>query len=324
MKISFRISILLLLGLLLASCGGSPSELPNPEIDVVEATHTPQPTEDPTITLTDGLNRTITLPGPAQSVISLAPSNTEILFALDAGEQVVGRDAASNYPEEALTLADIGDTFIGLNTETIVSLAPDLILAAEITPVEYVAQLEQLGLTVYWLANPLDLDGLYTNLQIVGELVGREEKAVELIASLQTRASAVTDALADISDRPTVFYELDASDAAAPWTAGAGTFIDLLITTAGGQNVGGAIQGDYGQISIEQLLVQNPVVILLGDAVYGVTVESVAQRAGWGQLAAVQNNQVFPFDDNLVSRPGPRLIDALEQLAALLHPDRFN
>lgn len=323
MKFTWFTRSLLLLAILLAGCGApaAPTELPAPQVDLLEA---PTATVDLSISLNDGLNRMVTLSAPADRVISLAPSNTEILFAIGAGDQVVGRDDPSDFPAEATVVPSVGDTFAGLNTETIVSLQPDLVLAAEITPVEYVAELEQLGIPVFWLANPNDLEGLYINLGIVAQLTGREEEADALIQTLQTRVIAVRDALADVTEIPTVFYELDASDPNAPWTAGAGTFIDILIAEAGGQNAGSVLEGEYAQISIEELLVQDPDVILLGDAAYGVTVESVAQRAGWSQLAAVQNNRVFPFNDSLVSRPGPRLIDALEQLAVLLHPDQFN
>ncbi|MEX1071955.1 MAG: cobalamin-binding protein [Anaerolineales bacterium] len=314
---------LLLLAVLLAACGAPPAatELPAPEVDLVAA---PTDTADLSITLNDGLNRVVTLAAPAQRVISLAPSNTEILFAIGAGDQVVGRDDPSDFPEQATAIPSVGDTFAGLNTETIVNLQPDLVLAAEITPVEYITELEQLGITVFWMANPDTLEGLYINLGIVGQLTGHVNEADALVQTMQSRVIAVRDALADVTEKPTVFYELDASDPNAPWTSGAGTFIDILITEAGGQNAGSVVTGEFAQMSIEDLLVQNPDVILLGDAAYGVTVESVGLRAGWGQLAAVQNGQVYPFNDSLVSRPGPRLIDALEQLAVLLHPDQFN
>lgn len=315
------INSVVLLAFLLTACSGQPSaELPTPQIDVVEA---PTATADLSIMLNDGLNRTITLDAPAQRIISIAPSNTEILFAIGAGEQVIGRDDASDFPEQALAIPSIGDTFVGLNTEAIVASNPDLVLAAEITPVEYVTELEGLGINVFWLANPNDLEGLYINLGIVGQLTGRSEEAEALIQTLRTRVAEVRSVLADVTEIPKVFYELDASDANAPWTSGSGTFIDILITEAGGQNVGAVLAGEFAQMSIEELLLQNPDIILLGDAAYGVTVESVGQRAGWAQLAAVQNGQVFPFNDSLVSRPGPRLIDALEQLAVLLHPELF-
>jgi len=315
-------SILLLT--LLAACGSPVAALPAPQINVQQATATVAPTASQEISITDGLGRTVFLAAPAARVISLAPSNTEILFALGAGPQVVGRDGASDYPAEATSIASVGDTFVGLNSEQIVALQPDLVLAAEITPIEYVTQLEQLGITVFWLANPIDLDGLYANLNTVGLLTGHQEEATALNEQLRARVAAVDTALQDIQDTPTVFYELDASDPAAPWTSGPSTFIDLLITRAGGQNAASILNKQFAQMSIENLLQQNPDFILLGDAAYGVTIESVGQRAGWSQLAAVQNGQVVPFDDNLVSRPGPRLVDALEQLARLLHPEQFN
>lgn len=315
----------MLLLALLAACGpAAAATLPAPQVNVEQATSAPAATASTEISLTDGLGRAVTLPAPASRVISLAPSNTEILFALGAGPLLVGRDDASDYPVEATGIASVGDTFVGLNSEQIVALQPDLVLAAEITPPEYIAELEQLGITVFWLANPLDLNGLYANLDIVGQLTGHQEEASALNEQLRARVAAVDTALQNIEDTPTVFYELDASDPAAPWTSGPSTFIDLLITRAGGQNVGSILGKPFAQMSIENLLQQNPDFILLGDAAYGVTIESVGQRAGWSQLAAVQNGQVVPFDDNLVSRPGPRLIDALEQLARLLHPEQFN
>lgn len=322
----FALSSLLVLALSLFACGAPVAQatLPAPVVNASQATATTPPALTFPLTLTDGLQRTVTLPAPAQRIVSLAPSNTEILFAIGAGPQLVGRDVLSDFPPEAEAVTDIGDTFIGLNTELIVSLQPDLVLAAEITPDEQVAQLEQLGITVYWLANPLDFEGLYANLVLVGQMTGREPEAADLAASLQARVAAVDAAVAARTQTPSVFYELDASDPAAPWTSGAGTFIDLIISRAGGLNAGAGLVGTFAQISIEELLVQNPEVILLGDAAYGVTVESVGQRAGWSGLAAVQSGSVYPFDDNLVSRPGPRLIEALEELARLLHPDLFD
>jgi iron complex transport system substrate-binding protein len=298
--------------------------LPAPEINTTQATATPFPQTTYPLTITDGLQRTITLDTPAQRIVSLAPSNTEILYAIGAGSQLVGRDPLSDFPTEAQSVADIGDTFLQLNTELIISLEPDLVLAAEITPPEQVAQLEQLGVQVFWLANPKDFEGLYANLITVGQLTGHDLEAASAAESLRNRITAVQAAVADVADKPIVFYEVDGlTDPNAPYTAGTGTFIDLVINTAGGQNAAAAVQG-YKQLSIEELLVQNPDFILLGDSAYGATAESVSQRAGWGQLIAVQANQVLPFDDNLMSRPGPRLVDAVEQLAHLLHPDLFS
>jgi iron complex transport system substrate-binding protein len=271
--------------LLLASCaGGAP-------VGVAES-----------ISIEDGLGRTVNLAAPAQRVVSLAPSNTEILYALGAGDQTVGRDEFSDFPTAALDLPAIGGSFGGYNAEAILALEPDLVLAAEINTLEQVEELAGLGLAVFWLANPTTLEELYANLEVVAELTGRQVEAEALIEEFQERIAAVDEVIAAAEASPLVFYEIDGSDPNAPWTAGPGTFIDALI---------------------EELVAQNPQIILLGDAAFGVTPESVATRSGWENIAAVEEGNVFPFDDNLVSRPGPRLVDGLEALAALLHPALF-
>jgi iron complex transport system substrate-binding protein len=275
-----------------------------------------------TATFTDGLGREIILNGPAQHVVSLAPSNTEILFAIGAGSQVVGRDQLSDFPDAAKNVTDVGSTFDALNTEQIVSLKPDLVLAAEINTPEQVKQLEGLGLTVYYLKNPLTLEEMYGNLETVAQLTGHEQEAATLIESLKKRVAAVDEKIAPISSRPNVFYELDATDPAKPYTAGKGTFITQLIDRAGGHNIASDLEG-YPQMSLEQVVAADPAFIILGDARYGVTSESIAQRPGWADLSAVKNGQVVPFNDDLVSRPGPRLVDALEELAKLLRPELF-
>jgi iron complex transport system substrate-binding protein len=283
------------------------------------------PTEPPAeLVFTDGLDRRVILKQPAQKIVSLAPSNTEILFSVGAGEQVVGRDAFSDYPQEAQSLPDVGGGWGELNNELIVSLQPDLVLAAQINTAEQVKTLEDLGLTVYYLANPTDMVGLHANLREVARLTGWESNAEDLIAKLETRVAAIEEKIAPLSYHPLVFYELDSTDPNAPWTSGPGTFIDLLIGMAGGTNLGSSLEGEWVQISVEELISQNPDIILLGDYVWGgVQPEDVAARPGWEVIAAVEKQKVYPFDDNLVSRPGPRLVDGLEELARLLHPEIF-
>jgi iron complex transport system substrate-binding protein len=276
--------------------------------------------------MTDGLSRTISLQGPAQRVVSLAPSNTEILFAVGAGVQVVSRDEFSDYPPEAASLPSIGGSMGKYNTEEIVNLKPDLVLASELNTAEQVKSLEDLGLTVFYLKNPNDLEEMYSNLQTVAQLTGHTQETATLIESLMKRVAAVTEKVGALPEdqKPLVFYEIDSSDPNAPYTSGPGTFIDYLIKEAGGKNAGDALGAPYGQLSLEQLLVENPDIILLGDYTWGgVKPEDVAKRAGWDKLKAVKDGKVFTFDDNLVSRPGPRNVDGLEALAKLLHPDLF-
>jgi iron complex transport system substrate-binding protein len=307
-------TIPILLTWLVVSCVGGPMRTAEP---------TPEPTPE-AISIMDGLDREVVLPAPAQRVVSMAPSNTEILYAIGAGSQVVGRDEFSDFPTEVQALPSIGGGFGDFNLEAIVDLEPDLVLAAEINTAEQVKSIEDLGLNVFLLANPTTIAEMYTNLTTVGQLVGRADEAASLISSLESRVADVESRLAGAPDRPKVFYELDGSDPAAPWTAGAETFINTLIEQAGGENIAASVDSGYFQLSIEDLLVKDPDIILLGDAAFGVTPEAVASRAGWDALGAVETTAIFPFDDNLASRPGPRLVDGLEQLAMLFHPDLFD
>jgi iron complex transport system substrate-binding protein len=316
--------VLTLLIALLTAC--APQATPTAAPVMTEpAVVTEAPATEPAVsyTFTDGLGRDIQLDGPAQRVVSLAPSNTEILFAIGAGSQVVGRDEFSDYPEEAKSIGSIGGSMGQYSAEAIVALNPDLVLAAEINTPELVKQLEDLGLTVYYLKNPTTLEGMYDNLGIVASLTGHTDEANTLVESLKARVAAVDEKIAPLSSTIPVFYEIDASDASKPYTYGPGSFGDLLISRAGGSNVAGSLDNPYPQISLEQLVVANPSVIVLGDSMWGTTPESVKERAGWEGIAAVQSGQIYPFDDNLISRPGPRLVDGLEQLAKLLRPELF-
>ena len=317
--------VLTILAFLLAACGPVATLVPTDVPTNIPATLAP--TSIPTaaaLIFTDGLGREVKLAGPAQRIVSLAPSNTEILFAVGAGKQVVGRDDLSDFPAETGSLPKIGgmDKY---NTEQIVALKPDLVLAAEINSPELVNSLESLGLKVYYLSNPKTLEDMYTNLEIVSKLTGHEQETAALVESLKARAAIVDEKIKSATSKPVVFYELDSTDPAKPWTAGPGSFIDLLINRAGGVNLTSAagIKDAYPQVSVEQIVSTNPDMIILGDSMWGVTVESVGLRPGWEKLKAVSGKQVFPFDDNLVSRPGPRLVDGLEALAKLLHPELY-
>jgi iron complex transport system substrate-binding protein len=153
---------------------------------------------------------------------------------------------------------------------------------------------------------------------------GHEAEAETLIADLEARVQEIILKIAPLSNLPFVFYELDATDPQNPYTVGSDTFIDTLISLAGGFNIGSVLEGQYAPISSEEVITQNPEIILLADAPYGITPESVAERAGWDVIAAVQNGRVYEFDPFLVSVPGPRLVDGLEAMAKIIHPEVFD
>jgi iron complex transport system substrate-binding protein len=275
------------------------------------------------ITIKDGLGRSISLANPPKKIVSLAPSNTEILFAIGAGPQMAARDDFSDTPNEAKQLPSVGSWMGKYNMETLASLQPDLVLASSLNTEQQVKAIEDLKITVFYLENPKDIEGVYTNIKTVGTLTGHDKEAAQVVANLQARVKKVLDVLAKDNTQPKVYYELDGTDPSKPWTAGPGSFMDQIIKTAGALNAGANLPSQWAQISLEELLVQNPDIIILGDANFGTTIDQVVARPGWDQLKAIKDNKIITFDDNLVSRPGPRIVDGFEQLAKILHPELF-
>jgi iron complex transport system substrate-binding protein len=281
----------------------------------------PEPTPEP-IVQTDALGRELVFENPVQRVVSIAPSNTEILFAVGAGDLLVGRDEFSDYPEAAVDVPSIGSTYGDLNVEAIVALDPDLILAADINPPEQIQTMEEVGLTVFVLGNPSDFEGLFENLETVGILTGHEAEAQVLIEDLRTRFDNITSILGGV-EPVRLFYEIDGSDPSAPWTTGSNTFQQYIFELAHGDNIASDIEG-WGQISLEELIVRDPEVILFGTGPFvPTTVEILSSRSGWGDITAVKEGQVFGVNTDLLDLPGPRLIEGLEAVAKILHPDLF-
>ena len=274
------------------------------------------------LALVDGFDREFTLEVPVERIVSLAPSNVEVLFAIGAGDLVVGRDDTTDFPEEALEIESIGSTWGELNTEVITAMEPDVVLGAGLTSPEQISQLEELGIPVFVLENPSDFEGLYDNLEIAGKLTGHEAEAQALIVSLDERVEAVEQKM-EGAEPVTVFYEVDGTDPAAPWTAGAGTFHDYVITQTGGENIAADIEY-YNTLSAEEIIAADPDVIVFAEGPWvPTTAESIGERPGWDVLSAVTNGQVYGIDTNWFDRPGPRLVNALETMAEYLHPEVF-
>ena len=319
--------IVFVLSILLTACGNSSTPEPT-NISSVPTTVpvTPLLTEEPKpvpISVIDDLGAEINLETPAQTIISISPNMTEILFGIGAGDRLIGRDSNSQYPEAALEAVDLGAMWDGIPVEDILALEPDLILAGEIFAPDAIQELRDLGLTVYWQANPHDFEGLFTNIMDISVLTGTEVEADELVVSLNDRIILLEEKLENVENIPLVFYELDASEPANPWTTGANTFISYIISEAKGKNLGDVLEGEWVQISSEELISQNPDFILLADALYGISPESVAERPGWSGISAVVNGRLFAFDPFILSVPGPRLVDGFELVAELIHSELF-
>jgi iron complex transport system substrate-binding protein len=248
--------------------------------------------------------------------VSLAPANTEIAFALGAGGKLVAGTSYDDYPAAAKALPKIGD-FQSPSVEKIVSFQPDLVLAAGGIQAGLRAKLENLGIKVF-VVDPSTLDGVYTDLTALGKLLGVSDKATTVVAAMKQRADAVEQKVAGLS-RPTVFVEIYSKPL---MTAGKATFIDNLVTLAGGTNIGDAAGSGFPSFSSEVLFKDDPDVYVATTGSMATPVQ-IAKRSGYSGLKAVKDGRVYVIEDNLLVRPGPRLVDGLEQLAQMIHPEVF-
>jgi cobalamin transport system substrate-binding protein len=320
----FRLPFLVALSLLLAACqqplGGptTTSSIPSPT-----PTGPPAPVTSYPLTLTDDAGREVTIAADPERIVSLAPSNTEIVCALASCEQLVGVTDFDDYPPQVADVEKVV-VFAQVDVEKVVAADPDLVLAAgnELTSSAVIDQLSGLGLPVLVLY-PESLDEVYADIELIGEALDAQAGSADLVASMRQRVEVVDAAVAS-AERPRTFYEVSIFEGRI-YTAGEGSFIASLIDIAGGEAITGDAQST--SIELEELVAADPQLILLGDAAYDPTVtpESVAARQGWDEMTAVRDGQVRPMlDDVLVTRPGPRIVDGLEALAHAIHPELFD
>ncbi|PDV99232.1 ABC transporter substrate-binding protein [Candidatus Chloroploca asiatica] len=332
------LSLLTILLIALTACGASPAaQSPTAASTIAPPTAAPTmaPTDVPTvvpttvptvaavpdaITVTDDLGRTVTLEVVPQRIVSLAPSVTELLFAVGAGPQVVGVTTFCNYPPEADSLPEIGGfSASSISLEVIVGLQPDLVIAGSARQQAVAEQLEQLGVPVVIFA-PASFEAVYASILRVGALTGHNDEAEQVVASMQARIAAVLEAIPD-DGGPTVYWEVIDDPM---MTTGPNTFIGQMITLVGATNIFADTNEDYPTVSPETVFARDPQVILGPDS-HGefLTVAAISERPGWADLQAVRDGRVYTLDGNIVSRPGPRLADAVELLAATLYPELF-
>jgi iron complex transport system substrate-binding protein len=296
-------AVLLAAVLALAACGSAP------EADSTSSGQT-------AIAIVDDTGTALTLDRPAKRVVSLAPSQTEMVFAAGGGRRLVGVSDYCDYPEDAKAIEKIGD-FSDPNVEKIVALKPDLVVAAAGIQAEVAERLAEVGVTVAVL-DPTTLDALFADLGELGALLGTEQQASDLVARLKRQVAEVEK---QVAGQPvsSVFFEIYSKPL---MTAGAGTLIEDIVRHAGGSNMGSAAGEGFLEFSEEVLLENDPDVYI---AVEGAQSEpgDIEQRPGYEHLAAVKNDRVFVIDDDLVVRSGPRAVEGLQKIAVLLHPEAF-
>lgn len=271
------------------------------------------------VRIVDDLGNEVLLRRPARRIASLSPSNNEILFAIGCGDQVVLRDKASSYPPRVQKLPATSP--FTLSAEHVAGYSPDLVILSHADAAQ-IATFRRVSLPVATF-DPVTIKQVYGNIRAMGTLCGASARAEALVRRMQTRVQRITRAVQG-RKRPSVYIETDGADGLKPWTAGPGSFVDYLVGQARGRNLVARVARPYVQINAEEVLVGDPDFILLMGVTgnqQGKGLQLLRARPGWGQLRAVRQGKIIDsIHPDLISRPGPRLVQGLEALARALHP----
>lgn len=306
-KLSFPLFAILLSFSLLAGCAveSENSSGNQPQGEQVEISYP--------LTVKDSMGNEVTIPKEPQRIISLIPSNTEILFALGLGDKVVGVTTNDNYPEEVKNLPKVGD--YNINVEKVVAQKPDLVVAQSANDPATIDQLKQLKIPVLVL-DAKSVDDVYKTIRLVAQATNRQNEGEQVVEQMEKKKNNIIEKVSPVSkEKPVkVWLELDAN----LFTVGGDGFLNELVQLAGGENVAKDLKG-WPQVSSEQVVRWNPDVILSS---YGGENEILA-RKGWENIHAIKNKRVFTLDPDLSNRPGPRIIDGVEEIAKYLYPEQF-
>ena len=267
-----------------------------------------QPTE-----VIDALGRALTISAAPEKIISLAPSNTEILFALGVGDKVIGVDSYSDYPAEAAAIENKVGDYSGPNVELIISLEPDMVFADSTLQQDVINQLTELGITVV-AATASRYDEVPAAIQLVADCVGAD--AAPVLAQMENEKAEAL-AMAEGGAQKSVYFAMSFGEY-GDWTSGKGTFVDDMLSMLGATNAGAEVGEGWMSISLEKLLAADPDIILVpGDESM---VEAFKADANYAQLSAVKNGAVYAVDPNMSQRPGPRISQALKEFAGIIFP----
>ncbi len=286
---------------------------------IIQGTIVSLPAWAQNVHVTDLLGRRMAIPKDPVRVVSLAPNITEIVYALGQSHRLVGATTYSDYPAEADMLPKVG-SYVHLDLERIVFLAPDLCLAIKDgNPIAAISRLESLGIPVY-AVDPRDLESVMDTLSRIGRLLQADKQAKQLVQGMRRRIQAVESLVAKTDHRPGLFFQIGISPIVS---VGTNTFIHELIVQAGARNLA---EGDipYPRFSKEQVLGMSPDVIIVTSMARKAVFEKIRQDwYQWTNLPAVKNDRIYFKDSGLFDRPSPRLVDALEILVRLIHPEMF-
>ena len=288
------------------------AQQPEAEASAQEEEPAEPETAEPAVTLTDMTGREITLDEPATRIVALTPSDCEILYAIGAGDLLVGRGKYCDYPAEVLDIPAV-ESGSDTNIEQIVELQPQVLIMSTMSQTdEQVQQLEAAGIHVV-VSDAQDIDGVYTAINMIGELVGKQDEAASVVESMQKTFDEIKANAGD--GTKTIYFEVSPLEYGL-WTAGTGTFMDEIANMMGLKNCFSDVEGWAG-ISEEQVLERNPDYILTISMYYGegpTPEEEIASRAGWENVTAVKNGKILNLQNNELSRPAPRLAEGAKAL----------
>jgi len=291
-----------------SACGGGQAAVTPP---------TPAPSAAFPVTVTDQDGRAFTVQTQPRRIISYSPGVTEILFAIGADGQVAAADQFSDYPAAAKALAE-RVTYSNPDVERALGLNPDLVIMsrAQRTSVE---RFRDAGLPVFYIPEPASIDAILENVRMLGRMTGNAAEAEKVAASMEARIEAVKAQVVSITQGPRTYYEI--SDKL--FTAGDRTFIGAMMSLLKAVNIASGTATDFPQLSAEAVIARDPEVIVLANANSGgQSLETLRRRPGWASISAVRDGRVYPIDPNIGTRPGPRIVDALEELGRLLYSGR--
>jgi iron complex transport system substrate-binding protein len=287
----------------------------------------PENTPSAPLSITDDYGRNVTITEYPERIVSLAPTCTYIIFGLNLENKLVGVDSFEYYPPEIKeTINERSITTVGeyayISSEAILALEPDLVIAAMRTQAPIIENLGAVGVTAL-LLDPRSFADVLADISLIGEATGQTEEAATFVASIQERAQIVADKTQDVP-KPRVYVEYSFNGAYQ--TFGSGSFMDELVAKAGGINVFTNSSNPYIGVSSEEVIICNPEVIIISKGsmseACGLSPETIINRPGWNEITAVKNNQIYEIDENTLM-PHPAMINGLETIAKLLHPELF-
>lgn len=313
MKKTYLMGASMALALFLGACQSEENAKPENNTDEVKS----EAKADDAYAVTDDLGNELKFEEVPETVVSLIPSNTEILYALEEGDKLIGATDYDNYPAEALEVERVSDS-VKFNAERIIQMDPDIVLAYSTGAPTGLEVLEEADIPVFVIESAASFEDVYGDIEQIAQVMGAEEKGEQLIASIQDEIKGVQDKVAKAEEKKKAYIEI--SPLPEIYTTGDKTFQQEIMNHAGVENVFADLEG-WPQISEEEVVSRNPELIFTTVSYVENAVDEIKARDSWSEIAAIQNGQVFQLDSDITSRPGPRIGEAVKLVAETAYPD---